>query len=78
VSISIGITFYTATTRRQALAYQANRLLRRLGLAPRPPAERPWLDRLKMPLGWIAVHLLKWRRPGYQAPPGLVRPVRMN
>lgn len=71
VAVSIGINFYTRVTRRRALAYQANRVLRRAGLEPRRPGERAWVDVLKMPLGRLALRWLAWRRPGYVVPPGM-------
>jgi hypothetical protein len=73
VAISIGITFYTSVTRRHALVHQANRLLRRLGVSPSEPGVSGWRDRLKQPLGWLALGWLCWRRPGYVLPPGVLR-----
>lgn len=70
VSISIGVTFYTATTRRRAQVHQLNRLLRRLGLNPLPPGRSDRLDRWKAPLGRLVIHLLRRRRNDYQVPPG--------
>lgn len=64
VSISIGVVFYTETTRRAANIHVLNLLLRRLGLAPRPPGESAWRDRLKYPLGRALVWFKKTFR-GY-------------
>jgi hypothetical protein len=72
VSISIGINFYTRTTRCHARVHQFNRVLRRLGIDPTPPGRRPWLDALKAPFGLAVVGLLKLRRRDYVVPPGTV------
>jgi hypothetical protein len=72
VSISIGINFYTRTTRRHARVHQVNRVLRRLGLEPTPPGRSAWRDMLKAPLGRAVVSLLKWRRQDYVVPPGML------
>lgn len=64
VSISIGVVFYTDVTRRAAHLHILNRLLRRLGVEPRAPGERPWVDALKYPLAWALVWFKKTFR-GY-------------
>lgn len=69
VSISIGVVFYTATTRRQAQVHQCNRLLRKLGLHPSFPGTSPWRDAIKAPIGrTLAASRARFR--GYAAPPG--------
>jgi hypothetical protein len=70
ISVSIGTVFYSDVTRRHARVYQVNQVLRRLGLAPRPPGQSAVLDALKAPLG----HLLgkaryRWRKID-SPPPG--------
>jgi hypothetical protein len=47
VSISIGVVFYTAVTRRHAYVHAFNEALRRRGMTPREPGESAWLDRAK-------------------------------
>jgi mannose-6-phosphate isomerase-like protein (cupin superfamily) len=64
VSISIGVVFYTDVTRRTAHLHILNRFLRKLGLVPRAPGERPWVDALKYPLAWALVSFKKLFR-GY-------------
>jgi hypothetical protein len=64
VSISIGVVFYTATTRRAANIHVLNLLLRRLGLRPLPPGRSAWRDRIKYPLGRALVWFKKTFR-GY-------------
>jgi hypothetical protein len=59
VSISIGIVFYTDVTRRAAHLHIFNRFLRKLGLSPRAPGERPRVDALKYPLAWALVRFKK-------------------
>jgi hypothetical protein len=68
VAVSIGIDFYTDITRRNAHVYNVNRLLRRLGVSPRPPHESEWIDRLKFTVGKPILALQQ--RRGYNAPPG--------
>ncbi len=52
VSVSFGVNFYTAATRRTARVHQVNRLLRRgFGLAPTFPGESHTADALKAPIG---------------------------
>ena len=69
VSISVGVVFYTRFTRHQARVHQANRILRKLGMAPTFPGESLWRDSVKAPLGRaIAASRARWRH--YQAPPG--------
>lgn len=69
VSISIGVCFYSASTRREARVHQFNRVLRRLRLAPTSPGESAWRDAIKAPLG-RAFATLATRLCGYDAPPG--------
>ena len=71
ISISIGINFYTETTRRQAWIHQCNRAMRRLGVDPVPPGRSAWRDGLKAPLGQALFAWLVWRRPSYALPPGV-------
>lgn len=68
VSISIGVVFYTATTRRHAHIHTCNAILRRAGLSPRAPGHSP-LDGFKAFLGGAAVQLKK-RLRGFTPPPG--------
>lgn len=68
VAVSIGIDFYTDVTRRNAHVYNVNRLLRKLGVNPRPPHESDWIDRLKFTVGKPILALQQ--RRGYNAPPG--------
>lgn len=68
ISISIGVVFYTATTRRHARIHTCNALLRRAGLSPRHPGHSP-LDGAKAALGGLAV-AAKQRLRGYVPPPG--------
>jgi hypothetical protein len=69
VSISIGVVFYSGTTRHHARVHQANHFLRRLGLAPKDPGASAWRDAAKAPLGW-AIAALRSRLRGYRAPTG--------
>lgn len=69
VSISIGVCFYSASTRHDARVHQFNRILRRLRLAPMSPGESAWRDAVKAPLG-RALATLAARFRGYNAPPG--------
>lgn len=55
VSISIGVNFYTAVTRRNAYIHALNQYLRRFGMSPRSPGVRGNLDALKYPLGRLLV-----------------------
>jgi hypothetical protein len=50
VSISIGVNFYTAHTRRAANVHALNRMLRRFGLNPREPGASNKVDAVKYPL----------------------------
>ena len=69
VSISIGVNFYTAVTRRHAQVHQFNRVLRKLGLDPVFPGIHGWRDRLKAPFGRaVAASRARWF--DYIAPPG--------
>lgn len=47
VSVSLSITFRTPVTERGAVVHSVNRRLRKLGISPRPPGERPASDRAK-------------------------------
>jgi hypothetical protein len=69
VSISIGVVFYSRTTRRDAQVHQWNRVLRRIGLEPAPPRQSPWRDAVKAPLGRAAA-IVSRRLRGYEPPPG--------
>ena len=69
VSISIGVVFYTATTRHLARVHQCNRVLRQWGLQPSFPGSSPWRDAIKAPLG-RAFALARARMRHYVAPPG--------
>jgi hypothetical protein len=68
VAVSIGIDFYTDTTRREAHVYAVNRMLRRFGVKPRGPRESEWMDRMKYSLGKGVLAFKRMR--GYQPPPG--------
>ncbi len=70
VSISIGVVFYSRTTRRAANIHVLNDQLRRLGFAPRTPGESAWRDHLKYPLGRALVWFKKTFR-GYQPRMGM-------
>jgi hypothetical protein len=50
VSISIGVNFYTAHTRRVANVHALNRVLRKLGLSPHEPGVSTMVDAAKYPL----------------------------
>jgi hypothetical protein len=67
VSISIGVVFYTAVTRRHAHVHAWNGQLRKLGVAPAEPGG-PW-DTVKAPLGRLAV-AVRSRLRDYERPPG--------
>ena len=69
VVISIGVVFYTRSTRRTAYAHAFNHVLRRFGLHPRLAGDHDWIDRLKYPLGRIVVALRR-RLRGYLPPVG--------
>lgn len=47
VSVSLSITFATHASERGLRVHSINAKLRRLGLSPRPPGQRPTLDRAK-------------------------------
>ncbi|MEO5883452.1 MAG: cupin domain-containing protein, partial [Caldimonas sp.] len=70
VSISIGVVFYTAVTRRSANVHRWNLLLRRLGMTPTEPGRAAWLDRCKYPLGRALVSFTR-RFRGYKPPVGM-------
>ncbi|MFO1077421.1 MAG: cupin-like domain-containing protein [Planctomycetota bacterium] len=69
-SISIGVVFYTRSTRRAAYVYALNQFLRRHGLRPRPPYESALRDRLKYPFGRSLV-LARKILQGFRVPPGM-------
>ena len=46
-SITLAVTYFTQATERRARTYQANALLRRAKLSPRPVGESPFADALK-------------------------------
>ena len=68
VSISIGMVFYTETTRKHAYVHSFNRLMRRFHLEPKFPGES-LLDGLKILLGKIVVGIKK-RYRNYSPPTG--------
>jgi hypothetical protein len=68
IAISIGVVFYTATTRRHARIHTCNAALRRVGLRPRHPGHSP-LDGFKATLGGAVVTAKKHLR-GFVPPPG--------
>ncbi len=70
LSISIGINFYTAKTRRHAQVHQLNRFVRRFGINPVPPGNSPIRDRFKAPLGRALVIMRQRLRPDYEPPVG--------
>jgi hypothetical protein len=47
VSVSLSITWRTASTKRTSRVHRANGRLRRLRLSPTPPGRRPGVDRVK-------------------------------
>jgi cupin superfamily protein len=47
VSVSLSITFATAALERSKRVHSLNARLRRLGISPRPPGQRPQVDRAK-------------------------------
>lgn len=53
LSISIGVTFYTAVTREVARIHQVNRLMRKCGLSPSYPGESPTADAVKSTVGGV-------------------------
>ncbi len=69
ISISIGVVFYSAHTRRQAQIHQCNAVLRRLGLDPSPPGSAGFVNTTKRHLGH-SLAVVKKRFRGYNPPPG--------
>lgn len=53
LSISIGVTFYTAATREVARIHQVNRVMRKCGLSPRYPRESRTADAVKSAVGGL-------------------------
>ncbi len=47
VSVSIGVTFRSAQSEKQAILYFVNRKLKSLGLKPAPPFQSEWRDSVK-------------------------------
>lgn len=70
VSVSIGIVFYTAATRRAANIRALNLFLRQRGLNPRPPGQSALLDAFKYPLAWAFVRARRVLR-GYHLRDGM-------
>ena len=59
-SISIEVVYYTARTRKHAVIYALNSLLRRLKWKPQPPGHcSRSVESLKYLSGWIAIRLLE-------------------
>jgi hypothetical protein len=69
VSVSIGVVFYTDSTKAEAQVHQCNSLLRRFGLKPQPPGNNAFIDMLKRPVGKLYASL-RARFKGYNPPPG--------
>lgn len=61
VSVSLSITFQTPESVRTARVHSLNARLRRLGLSPRPPGERPRSDRAKAAVAGGLVRLKRRR-----------------
>ncbi|WP_203300641.1 hypothetical protein [Marinobacter sediminum] len=68
VSISIGVVFYTETTRKHAYIHSLNRFLRRMKLDPKFPGESKF-DDIKFTLGKVLVGFKK-RFRSYTPPTG--------
>lgn len=68
VSVSIGIVFYTETTRKHAYIHSFNRLARKFGISPKFPGESRF-DTAKYFLGTLIVGL-KTKFRGYKPPTG--------
>jgi hypothetical protein len=52
VSVSLGVLWHSDVTARRRSLYRVNDWLRRTGITPRPPGERPLLDSVKvLPFG---------------------------
>lgn len=69
LSISIGVVFYTETTRRASGVYQCNLAMRRMGLKTRPPGASRMRDAIKAPIGRAIVRTRQVFNK-YPAPPG--------
>ncbi|MAJ59707.1 MAG: hypothetical protein CBC48_06785 [bacterium TMED88] len=60
VSISIGVVYYTAHTKRHAVIYALNSLLRKLKWKPQPPGHcSRSVESIKYASGWVATRLLE-------------------
>jgi hypothetical protein len=70
VSISVGVVFYTPTTRRHANVHASNVLLRKFGIEPLGPGRNPLRDSIKYHVGRAHVWFRKTFR-GYQPSKGL-------
>ena len=68
-SITIGVVFYTARTRKTAYIYFTNVLLRKLGFQPGPPGTSPMIDFVKYAIARVIVPVLKVLRR-YRPPTG--------
>ncbi len=69
-SVSLSVTFRTASTERVRRVHAMNARLRRLGLSPRPPGERPTSDRRKA-AGAAALGRLRQLTARGSRPPGV-------
>ncbi|HUN91838.1 MAG TPA: cupin domain-containing protein [Burkholderiaceae bacterium] len=73
VSISVGVVFYTAVTRRIANAHVVNAVARRFGVRPTEPGLQAWRDRAKHPVGRALVWAMN-RFRGYEPQMGMLPP----
>ena len=73
VSISVGVVFFTRHTYREANIHHCNVLLRRLGMAPKPPGSSRLADAIKFAVGRTHVWVRKTFR-GYKPSAGLLLP----
>jgi hypothetical protein len=71
VSISVAIGFSNAALDRRARIYQANRILRKVGLTPPPPGRSAVLDRLR---SGAITGMKRWKRLTRVARKTLTRP----
>ena len=59
ISVSIGVVYYSALTRKWANIYALNSFLRKLGWKPQPPGESSEkIDSFKYWMGWMATRTL--------------------